>query len=114
MQKTEVRKFVQNCLTKYVFAVKIYTNKRVCVLSGEGVISLYENLSTALKSKGLSLNAAATILGMPEPTFRAKLSGRSQCGFSIDEAFTIKRNLFPEMDISYLFARDEPSISTNE
>lgn len=68
---------------------------------------MYENLSNALKAKGLSFTAAASILNMPEPTFRAKMNGKSQCGFSIEEAFSIKRNLFPELDIAYLFAKTE-------
>lgn len=68
---------------------------------------MYENLSNALKSKGLSFTVAAAILNMPEATFRAKMNGKSQCGFSIEEAFSIKRNLFPELDIAFLFAKSE-------
>ena len=64
---------------------------------------MYPNLISALKSKGISNTAAATVIGMPEPTFRSKINGRSQCGFTIDEAFSIKSNLFPELDIMYLF-----------
>lgn len=64
---------------------------------------MYPNLIGALKAKGISNTAAAAIIQMPEPTFRSKINGRSQCGFTIDEAFSIKMNLFPELDIMYLF-----------
>lgn len=64
---------------------------------------MYKHLDEALKSKGISWNAAAKATGMSEATFRSKMSGRSQCGFKITEAINIKANLFPEMDIFYLF-----------
>ena len=63
---------------------------------------MYENLEKCLKMKGLSVNAAAKAIGMPEATFRTKLGGRT---FSIDEAFEIIDNLFPEYDMRYLFKR---------
>ena len=67
---------------------------------------MYKNLDQALKSKGLSFNAAAAAIGMPEPTFRGKMNieGRS---FSVDEAIRIKIHLFPEMDVIYLFQKDD-------
>ncbi len=68
---------------------------------------MYENLVKALTNKGVSNRAAAVIINMPEATFRAKLFGRSQCGFTIEEAFDIKDNIFPEMDIAYLFKRSK-------
>lgn len=67
---------------------------------------MYANLKDSLNKKGLSLNAAAKILGMPEPTFRTKVHERS---FSVEEAFLIKENLFPEMDFAYLFKRSSDS-----
>lgn len=63
---------------------------------------MYANLRDSLNKKGLSLNAAAKIIGIPEPTFRTKVQERS---FSVEEAFLIKENLFPEMDFAYLFKR---------
>ncbi|MBE6858302.1 MAG: hypothetical protein E7498_02560 [Ruminococcus sp.] len=65
---------------------------------------MYVNLCDHLKKKGLSVNAAAAAIGMPEATFRTKVQNRS---FSVEEAFSIKENLFPELDIFYLFKRDE-------
>lgn len=67
---------------------------------------MYENLSKALKAKGISINAAAAAIGMPEPTFRGKMTVRDR-SFSIEEAINVKINLFPEMDMMYLFKRNE-------
>lgn len=67
---------------------------------------MYENLSNALKKKGISFNAAAAAIGMPEPTFRGKMNIPDR-SFSIEEAINIKLNLFPEMDIQYLFEKTE-------
>ena len=33
---------------------------------------MYQNLLDNLKKKGISINAAATLIGMPEATFRTK------------------------------------------
>ena len=67
---------------------------------------MYGNLLKELRAKGLSINAAAAAIGMPEPTFRGKMSieGRS---FTVEEAIDIKQNIFPEMDIFYLFQRED-------
>lgn len=72
---------------------------------------MYPNLISALKSKGISNTAAAATIKMPEPTFRSKINGRSQCGFTVDEAFSIKFNLFPELDIMYLFESQQETES---
>lgn len=66
---------------------------------------MYKNLDKELKAKGISVNAAAAAIGMPEPTFRGKMNVAER-SFSFDEAVNIKLNLFPELDIFYLFARD--------
>lgn len=65
---------------------------------------MYTNLKESLTRKGISFNAAAKILGMPEPTFRTKVQDRS---FSVEEAFAIKENLFPEMDFAFLFKKED-------
>lgn len=69
---------------------------------------MYTNLDNSLKQKGISLYAAASAIDMPEATFRTKLQSRS---FSVDEAFMVKRHLFPEMDIFYLFKKDDVNVS---
>ena len=61
---------------------------------------MYANLHDSLKKKGLSVNATALAIKMPESTFRKKLFERE---FSIEEAYKIKDNLFPEMDMRFLF-----------
>lgn len=67
---------------------------------------MYKNLEKELKAKGISNNAAAAILGMPEATFRGKMT-IEQRSFTIEEATYIKLNLFPELDLFYLF-KNEP------
>ena len=72
---------------------------------------MYANLKKELMQKGISVTAAAALIGMPEPTFRTKLNGRAQCGFSIEEAFCIKENIFPERDLVYLFTKAKTDIA---
>ncbi len=68
---------------------------------------MYANLLENLQRKGISINAAALAIGMPEATFRTKVQDRS---FYVEEAFYIKENLFPELDFKYLFKKtDEES-----
>lgn len=67
---------------------------------------MYVNLKKCLKTKGISTRAAALTIGMPEATFRAKMSIDGRL-FSTDEAFAIKDELFPEMELRYLF-KNEP------
>ncbi|MDO4945782.1 MAG: hypothetical protein Q4E74_11365 [Ruminococcus sp.] len=71
---------------------------------------MYTNLSNQLRAKGLSWNAAAAAIGMPEPTFRGKMTVKER-SFSIEEAIKIKLNLFPEMDMMYLFKKDDVNVS---
>ncbi|MCM1328404.1 MAG: XRE family transcriptional regulator [Ruminococcus sp.] len=63
---------------------------------------MYTNLLENLQKKGISINAAALAIGMPEATFRTKIQDRS---FYVEEAFNIKENLFPELDFKYLFKK---------
>lgn len=70
---------------------------------------MYNNLKRALQSKGISYNAAAAVVGMPEPTFRGKMSIADR-SFSFEEALKIKLNLFPELDIIYLFQKDTGNV----
>ena len=67
---------------------------------------MYSNLAKELKKKNISYYAAGAAIEMPEPTFRSKIEGKVQIGFSVDDALKIKDNLFPEMDIAYLFRND--------
>lgn len=63
---------------------------------------MYKNLERELKAKGLSNNAAAAAIGMPEATFRGKMKIEDR-SFTVEEAIRIQENLFPEMNIFYLF-----------
>lgn len=65
---------------------------------------MYVNLLENLQRKGISINAAALAVGMPEATFRTKVQERS---FYVEEAFNIKENLFPELDFKYLFKKTD-------
>ena len=65
---------------------------------------MYGNLIESLQKKGISINAAALAVGMPEATFRTKVQDRS---FYVEEAFNIKENLFPELDFKYLFKKSD-------
>ena len=65
---------------------------------------MYANLVDSMKKKGISFYAAAAAAGMPEATFRTKVQDRS---FYFEEAIKIKRNLFPEMDLTFLFEKTE-------
>ena len=65
---------------------------------------MYVNLLENLQKKGISINAAALAVGMPEATFRTKVQERS---FYVEEAFNIKENLFPELDFKYLFKKTD-------
>lgn len=67
----------------------------------------YKRLIDAMQRKGLSNRAVAATIGMPEATFRVKINGQTEGGFTMDEAIDIKTNLFPEMDIIYLFTRSK-------
>lgn len=64
---------------------------------------MYSNLLDELNKKGISINAAAKIIDMPEATLRTKIQSRS---FDVDEAFALRDNLFPEFDMRYLFKKD--------
>ena len=64
---------------------------------------MYSNLSKEILANGMSLRSTAAAIGMPESTFRNKIS----CGeFSVAEAFSIKERVLPKYDIAYLFAKD--------
>lgn len=67
----------------------------------------YRRLLDAMQSKKLSNRAVAATIEMPEATFRMKVSGQIESGFTMDEAIDIRNNLFPEMDIIYLFTRSK-------
>ena len=64
---------------------------------------MYENLKSEMKSKGISQNQIAKLLGLHLNCVQRKIS----CGnrFYVDEALAIQAELFPEKEIEWLFAQ---------
>lgn len=70
---------------------------------------MYSNLIDNLQKKGISINAAAALMNMSESTFRTKVYERD---FKFGEALKIRDNLFPELDLIYLFKKTESPTET--
>lgn len=66
---------------------------------------MLSNLKMAINAKNISTLAVAQVIGTTEKTAYNKLQGNSD--FTMPEAMTIKRELFPEYDLMYLFAEDK-------
>ena len=62
------------------------------------------NLRKVMSEKNVSIEAVAGVLGLHRNSVRNKLTGEST--FTIQEGFTLKRNLFPEYDLEYLFSEN--------
>lgn len=65
---------------------------------------MYNNLSKEILANGMSWRSTAAAIGMPESTFRNKISNGD---FSVDEALRIKERVLPKYELAYLFAKDE-------
>ena len=63
------------------------------------------NLLAAMSLKKISVMTVAKLIGTTEKTVNNKLNGITD--FTVPEAVLIKRNLFPEYDMCYLFAPSE-------
>ncbi len=68
---------------------------------------MYQNLISIMKTKGITYSQIAELLKCQLRTVSDKANGNVEAGFSIDEALLIKKVLFPEYDIAYLFERQE-------
>lgn len=66
-------------------------------------MSVYSNLSKEILANGMSWRSTAAAIGMPESTFRAKIT---KGDFLVTEALTIKERVLPKYDLAYLFAKD--------
>ena len=64
---------------------------------------MYNNLNKEILANGMSWRSTAAAIGMPESTFRNKISSGN---FSVDEALNIKERVLPKYDLAYLFAKD--------
>lgn len=67
---------------------------------------MHKKLLNSLQNNGISINGATAAIQMLEATFRTKAQKRS---FYFEEAFEIRDNLFPELDLRFLFKKDEAS-----
>lgn len=63
---------------------------------------MYENLKIEMVKKGITSSQLAELLGVHVNTVTNKIAHGP---FSIEEAFLIKNNLFPDLEIAYLFER---------
>ena len=66
---------------------------------------MYSNLKAELTRKGITVKTVARIWGVHENTAHNKINGASP--ISIEEAFKIKAELFPDLDFAYLFAKKQ-------
>ena len=71
-----------------------------------------ENLRATMRSKNISANAIAAVIGTTEKTVNNKLNGISD--FSAPEAIRIYKSLFSEYDFMYLFMPDTSGADPEE
>lgn len=61
----------------------------------------YENLRVEMARKNIGISEISRAVGMNRDTLSRKLSGKSP--LYLDEAFTIQKALFSDVDVSRLF-----------
>ena len=66
---------------------------------------MYSNLKAELTRKGVTVKTVAQIWGVHENTAHNKINGASP--ITIEEAFKIKAELFPDLEFTYLFAKEQ-------
>lgn len=64
---------------------------------------MYQNLKIELAKRDITNRKVAATLNIHENTVAYKLNGDGS--FSIEEAFILKDELFPNLDLKYLFKR---------
>ena len=64
---------------------------------------MYKNLEAEMVRKGVTRKDIAGILGLRYGTVVEKLSGKYE--FKLKEAFAIKKEIFPNLNIEYLFEK---------
>lgn len=65
---------------------------------------MFANLNREIGANGMSWRSVASAIGMPESTFRNKITTGE---FTISEAFDIKTKVLPKYDLAYLFKKEE-------
>lgn len=63
-----------------------------------------QGVFSVLQFKKISFKAYASVLGISEKSAHNKANEQTE--FTLSEALTIKRGLFPEYEFDYLFASD--------
>jgi DNA-binding XRE family transcriptional regulator len=66
---------------------------------------MYRNLEAEMTRQGITRKNIATILNVRYGTVVEKLNGKYE--FKLNEAFTIKKEIFPNLDFEYLFQKEE-------
>jgi len=66
---------------------------------------MLKNLQNVMSIKHISTKTIAALIDTTEKTARNKLDGVTD--FTFDEAMIIAKNLFPEYELKYLFARED-------
>lgn len=66
----------------------------------------YPNLRAEMGRKNISIQSVAEACGFKRDALSRKLSRKSRLG--LHEAFGIQQKVFPEFDVKYLFATEEP------
>ena len=66
---------------------------------------MYKNLMSCMKDKHITQVMLCELLGISSKTATNKIYGRTD--WTLPEALKIKKFLFPEYDLSYLFEFDE-------
>lgn len=64
----------------------------------------YPNLRAEMGRKNINIQTLADICGFARDSLSRKLSRKSKLG--IDDAFIIQQNVFPELDVKYLFTTE--------
>lgn len=66
---------------------------------------MYNNLKSVVAKKNVTHQMISELLGIGTKTVYNKLNGESD--WLIPEAMKLKKYLFPEYDLDWLFAKDE-------
>lgn len=68
---------------------------------------MYNNLLLEMKKKNITYTQISILLDCGVNTVSDRANGVRRRSFSVDDAFKIRRVLFPEYDLEYLFKREE-------
>ena len=68
----------------------------------------YLNLRGEMAKRNVSIENIAELLGIHRNSVANKVSGKSR--FSVDEAFSIQKTFFPDMEVQNLFATAEQEV----